>query len=126
MRADGIPVVLCSVCGHGVVKHFTDDVGELYEDDYFSLLKAGIGYEDYDYTAEHSVAWAAALVELLRPSGRILDIGSANGHLLRKFGPTYERFGIEPNARASEQSRSSRITVIASDILDKSLTAGVR
>jgi SAM-dependent methyltransferase len=122
VRADGIPVIICSVCGHGVVQHFTEDVKDLYGDDYFSSAKAsGIGYEDYAYTAEHSVAWAAALVELLRPNGRILDVGCANGHLLRKLGPAYERFGIEPNARASEECHLAGISILASELPDDDL-----
>lgn len=34
-RADGIPVICCSDCGHGVVRYFTEDVAALYGDEYF-------------------------------------------------------------------------------------------
>jgi O-antigen biosynthesis protein len=121
-RADGIPVVLCQRCGHGVIAHFSGAVEALYGDDYFSSSKdASVGYDDYPYTAEHGVSWAAALAQLLLPSGRILDIGCANGHLLRKFGAGYERFGIELNQRAAEECRMNGITILASDVLDQNL-----
>jgi O-antigen biosynthesis protein len=121
-RADGIPVVLCRRCGHGVVSFLPGAVEALYGDDYFSSSKdACIGYEDYAYTAEHGVSWAAALAQLLLPSGRILDIGCANGHLLRKFGAGYDRFGIEPNQRAAEECRMHGIPVLAADLLDQNL-----
>jgi len=119
VRADSIPVVLCSTCGHGVVRYFTDDVESLYQDDYFSSAgPSAAGYEDYAYMAEHGVSWAAALVDLLRPGGRVLDIGCADGHLLKKLGPSYERYGIEPNLRAREQCRSAGISILAADIMD--------
>ena len=120
-RADGIPVVLCRRCCHGVITHFSGAVEALYGDDYFSSKDASVGYDDYPYTAEHGVAWAAALAQLLLPSGRILDIGCADGHLLRKFGTGYERFGIEPNQRAADECRRNGITVLASDLLDQNL-----
>ena len=121
-RSDGIPVIVCRRCGHGVVAYLPGPVEAFYEDDYFSSPKdASTGYVDYPYTAEHGVAWAAALAQLLLPSGRILDIGCADGHLLRKFGTAYERFGIEPNARAAKECRHHGITVVASDLLDPNL-----
>jgi O-antigen biosynthesis protein len=121
-RADGIPVVLCRCCGHGVIRYLPGAVEDLYRDAYFSSSKdASVGYDDYPYTAEHGVSWAAALGQLLFPSGRILDIGCANGHLLRKFGAAYERFGIELNQSAAEECRMNGITVLASDVLDQNL-----
>jgi hypothetical protein len=99
----------CTTCGHGVVQCFSNDLQTLYGDGYSSSDPAsGLGYSDYQYTAEHGVAWAAALIRLLRPSGRILDIGCADGRVLRKFSNGYERFGIEPNVGATEQCRAVR------------------
>ena len=121
-RADGVPVMTCTTCGHGVVQYFPHDLQTLYKDKYFSSDPAsGFGYSDYQYTAEHGVAWAAALIRLLRSSGRVLDIGCADGHLLRKLADGYECFGIEPNGTAAEQCRAAGITVISADILDNRL-----
>lgn len=117
-RADGIPVVLCRRCGHGVVAYLPGPAEAFYGDDYFSSSKDSVGYDDYPYTAEHGVAWAAALAQLLLPSGRILDIGCADGHLLRKFGAGYDRFGIELNQRAAQECRKHGIPILASDVLD--------
>ena len=121
-RSDGIPIITCTICGHGVVQYFPHDLQTLYGNEYFSSHQdSGYGYSDYHYTAEHGVAWAAALISLLQPRGRALDIGCADGHLLKKLPDGYERFGIEPNATATEQCRAAGITVIASDVLDEGL-----
>jgi O-antigen biosynthesis protein len=120
-RSDGVPVIACLTCSHAVVEHFPYDMEHLYGEGYFTAAWAGRGYAEYDYTAGHSVAWAAALVRLLRPSGRILDVGCANGHLLRKLAVGYERYGIEPNAAAARDARSAGIEIIGSDILDHGL-----
>jgi O-antigen biosynthesis protein len=118
-RSDGIPVIHCSDCGHGVVRHFTEDVAALYGDEYFSESGAHlVGYDDYAYTAEHGVAWAAALIRLIRPAGRVLDIGCADGRLLQRLGPDYEPYGIELNCHMAERCRQAGIQIIGSDLLD--------
>ena len=123
-RSDGVWVVMCKACGHGVVERFTDDIQALYGDQYFASQGDDIGYAEYAYTAEHGLAWAAALVRLLRPSGSVVDIGCANGRLLTLLGGAYDRFGIEPNATMSEEARRTGSTILARDLLDhKSLRA---
>lgn len=119
VRSDGIPVIVCTTCGHGVVEYFQDDPQALYGDDYFAAAPDSTsGYTDYDYTAQHALTWASTLVRLLRPSGRILDIGCASGHLLKDLGDAYERFGIEPNRGMADKCQLAGGTIIASDLLD--------
>jgi SAM-dependent methyltransferase len=80
---------------------------------------AGTHYEDYDFTAEHTLLWARLMVEALRPTGgRVLDVGCANGFLLRRLNGRFERFGIEVNAAAAAAAARSGVTIIASDIAD--------
>ena len=91
-------------------------ISALYGDAYYEgEPDPEVGYSEYSRTAEHSLAWAAALIRLLSKPGRILDIGSVDGHLLRKL-PEYELFGIEVNERMAERSRSNGVDVIARDI----------
>jgi O-antigen biosynthesis protein len=109
---------MCDECGMGVVEKMPASLENYYTDDYYEdEVAPGIGYGDYAAVAEHGVAWAASLVRLLSKPGRILDIGSADGHLLRKL-PDYERFGIEVNRKMADIARSHGIEVIASDIFD--------
>src|SRR5579864_6249918 len=101
-RSDGVNVLRCRECGMGVIETVPDDLMSLYSEAYYGTGQAGCapearpGYEDYAYTAEHGTAWAAALVRLFCPNGgRVLDIGCADGHLLKKLGPGYDLYGIE-------------------------------
>ena len=124
-RSDGGLVVICDRCGMGVVAEVPSDLDAYYGDDYYASGQENTvtGYGDYAALAEHSVAWAAALVRLLTKPGRILDIGSADGHFLKKLMPEYECFGIEVNAKMADQSRAHGVEVIASDIFDPHLLA---
>jgi O-antigen biosynthesis protein len=119
LRSDGVQVNACAVCGHGIVDNFVDDVHSFYGDEYFaSDGTSNIGYEEYAYTAEQGLAWAAELVPLLRNRGRVLDIGCANGRLLELLGSEYERFGIELNAAMAEEARRKGARIVANDLLD--------
>jgi glycosyltransferase involved in cell wall biosynthesis/SAM-dependent methyltransferase len=124
-RSDGVQVVRCARCGMGVIDAIPDDLMAYYGDDYFGAGQVGgggetgRGYEDYAYTAEHGVDWAAALVKLLRPAGgRVLDIGCADGHLLAKLGPDYAVFGIEANQATGQIAAERGVVVLGRDLVD--------
>ena len=72
-------------------------------------------------TAENGVAWAASLIRLLAPHGRVLDIGCADGHLLKKLQSTHECYGIEINARMADLCRSAGIKIIGFDLFDEAI-----
>ena len=118
-RTDGVWVWQCAQCGMGVVERAPDDLRALYGDEYYSSTAGpGIGYADYSYSAEHSTAWAASFIRLLCPSGRVLDIGCADGHLLRRLLASHNCYGIEVNPRMSAAAASAGVQVIGSDIFD--------
>lgn len=121
-RTDGIRVLQCAVCGHGIVEHFQGDVQSLYEDEYFSAAPdSAIGYEDYPFAAEQGVAWAASLLRILKPGGQVLDIGCANGRALQLLGEGYDCFGIELNESMAQQATRAGVRIIARDLLDSSV-----
>jgi SAM-dependent methyltransferase len=104
------------------VKYFPYDVESLYGSDYFEAGTGSVrGYSDSDYTTEHGVAWAASLIELLCPAGRVLDVGCADGRLLAKLPNRYERFGVEFNSGAAGKAAGAGIRMIGSDIFDPQL-----
>ncbi|MFC3124176.1 glycosyltransferase [Pseudoroseomonas globiformis] len=112
----------------GVIEIIPDDLSVFYGDQYYGTGAQGDevhthGYSHYDYTAEHGVSWAAALIKLLCPKGSVLDIGCTNGHLLRKLGPDYEKYGIEANNEMIRVAESHGITVIGNDVLNEELPA---
>jgi glycosyltransferase involved in cell wall biosynthesis/SAM-dependent methyltransferase len=121
-RTDGVHVLQCTRCGHGIVEQFQENVQSLYGDDYFSGPPDSVtGYQEYAETAEHSIAWAPSLLRILKPRGRVLDIGCANGLALQLLGEGYECFGIELNDSMAEEARRSGVHLIAHDLLDSSL-----
>jgi O-antigen biosynthesis protein len=120
-RSDGVPVIVCASCGHGVVESFTEDVDAIYGDDYFGSQDSTIGYADYSVAAEQSMAWVSALLPLLRPRGRILEIGCANGRGLKTLSSVYERFGVEMNVHMAEQAERDGVQIIAHNLLDSHL-----
>ncbi len=114
----------CSKCGMGIVERQPADLKSLYGDAYYQAPSASDqGYEDYSYTAEHGLAWAASLIGLLVPRGRILDVGCANGHLLKKLQSSHECYGIEVNSKMADECRSAGIKIIGSDVFDDVVAA---
>lgn len=104
----------------GVVDRSATDLLELYADSYFAAdTERGVGYADYPYTAEHSTAWAAALVPLIsEPGSNVLDIGCADGHLLKKLVDEYDCFGIEVNIEMARRATAAGVKIIAHDLND--------
>jgi SAM-dependent methyltransferase len=47
---------------------------------------------------------------------RILDVGCFNGAFLDYLGPSWDRFGVEPNGRAAEIARSRGVRVMGETI----------
>ena len=121
-RTDGIHVLQCAACGHGIVEHFQVNVEGLYEDEYFSSVPgSAIGYTDYTVAQEQGVAWAASLLRILKPGGKVLDIGCADGRALQLLGKGYNCFGIELNDSMAEKAARSGVRIIARDLLDNSV-----
>ncbi|MBP0593889.1 class I SAM-dependent methyltransferase [Paraburkholderia sp. LEh10] len=102
----------------GVIEAPPDDTSVFYGDDYYGKDESEtIGYADYAFTAEHGLLWVQLLVQALKPTGRVLDIGCADGFLLRKLGDGFEKFGIEVNKKAADKAAEAGVTLVANDVL---------
>ena len=124
-RTDGVHVLQCARCGHGIVEQFQENVESLYADEYFSAPPdSAIGYQEYAQNAEQGTAWAAPLLRILKPRGKVLDIGCANGLALQLLGKGYECFGIELNEHMAQEASRSGVQMIAHDLLDSSVRQG--
>lgn len=124
-RSDGIKVLRCNECGMGFVESRPTNPLELYGDAYYGdAAHSSFGYDDYEQLAFHSLGWVVELIGLLKPYGRILDVGSANGHLLKQLGPRFETFGIEVNPHLLDECSVSGIQMLGSDICDPALPQG--
>src|ERR1700758_5129949 len=110
VRSDGVNVLRCRNCGLGMVEQRPADLSSFYADSYYaSAAEPEHGYSDYSYTAEHGVAWAASLVQLIAPHGRVLDIGCADGHLLKKLRASHQCYGIEVNPKMAALCKNAEI-----------------
>jgi glycosyltransferase involved in cell wall biosynthesis/SAM-dependent methyltransferase len=119
-RSDKIDVLRCIVCGLGIVERVPLDLKSYYGDAYYGFSKTdeAVGYGNYQFTAEHGVSWAAAIVQLIKPGGSVLDIGCAEGTLLRKLPDNFERYGIEMNERMAANAVETGICILGHDLLD--------
>lgn len=117
VRADGMQIERCTSCDLGVVARLPESTNAYYDDSYY-VNGASSGYGDYSVMAEHGLGWAAALVELLADKGKILDIGCADGYLLRKLSDAFEKYGIEVNAKAAGEAGKRGIKLLGNDLLD--------
>jgi SAM-dependent methyltransferase len=128
-RADGIGVLQCDACRMAFVESHPADLSLLYSDEYYLKPEAASdsGYVDYDAVAVHSLSWVGHLIRLIRPGGgRVLDVGCANGFLLERLPPAFQRFGIEVNDAMARQCSARGIDIIGRDICDPMLTAAHR
>ena len=109
----------------GVVAERTADLLATYDDAYYGGgATTGAGYDEYRCVAAHALPWAADLVRLLQPAGRVLDVGAADGTLLGMLGNVaYERFAIEVNERLLAGLERQGVRPLARDLFDPALDA---
>nr|WP_083916311.1 class I SAM-dependent methyltransferase [Methylobacterium sp. B34] len=122
-RIDGRKVMSCNHCGMGVIEKIPADLSIFYEDGYYGD-QAGptLGYiNDYSKMSFHTTAWASSFAKLLKPSGKVLDIGCVDGFLLEQLGSGFVKYGIEMNARMSLRAQERGINIIGPDILNREL-----
>lgn len=119
-RKDNVAVLRCEACGLGIVEAVPEDLGSLYDDAYYGSEKRdeAVGYNDYQLMAEHGLSWAAELACRLKAGGTILDIGCADGSLLKRLPSTFDLHGIEVNERMIARCAEANIKVLGSDLLD--------
>lgn len=99
----------CGTCGHRFCELETgpDHPRRVYDDAYFE--KGGAGYPGYlteaDLLIAHGRRYGRLLRRFARP-GRILDVGSAAGFILKGLHDAgWHGEGIEPNARMVDHAR---------------------
>ena len=122
-RTDKVAVLRCEGCGLGVIETIPNDLAVLYDDAYYASQKAdaSVGYNDYQLMAEHCLSWAAELVCRLKDGGKILDIGCADGSLLKRLPSTFDLYGIEVNEHMIAQAEEANINILGRNLLDHSI-----
>jgi SAM-dependent methyltransferase len=101
-EAKGYPIRDCSGCGHrfAEVDAGEQHVADVYSDEYFS--GGGAGYSDYLAEGEmlnlRGRMYAGKIAKLKPEPGKMLDVGSAAGFILRGFVDSgWQGTGLEPN-----------------------------
>lgn len=124
----GLNVVRCDTCGLGVVERNPEPPETACNDADCSSGKVSevSGYGDRNCIADHDLAWAAELVQLIKPGGSILDIGCMDGRLLAKLPDQFERFGTEVNPEMARRAEKIGIRILADDLLDPTGFDGFR
>lgn len=105
----GYPILECEQCGHRFIKIADQEghVSTVYSDDYF--FKGKDGYPNY-LNKEHllykqGLRYARLISEFTKP-GKVLDIGSAAGFILKGFSDSgWICQGIEPNETMAAYGR---------------------
>lgn len=113
-------ILQCTNCGLGVAKEIPSDLSVFYDDNYYSNGSES-GYKSYALAAEHGVGWASRIIKLIIKSGNILDIGCADGYLLRQVGASFARFGIEVNQSAAKIASNFDINIIGHNLFDSGI-----
>lgn len=119
-RKDNVAVLRCEACGLGIIEAIPEDLASLYDDAYYGSEKRddGVGYNDYQLMAEHGLSWAAELACRLKAGGTILDVGCADGSLLKRLPSTFDLHGIEVNERMIAQCAEANIKILGRDLFD--------
>lgn len=119
-RKDNVAVLRCEACGLGIIEAIPEDLESLYDDAYYGSEKRddGVGYNDYQLMAEHGLSWAAELACRLKAGGTILDVGCADGSLLKRLPSTFDLHGIEVNERMIAQCAEANIKILGRDLFD--------
>ena len=100
----------CQICGHrnADVAPRADHIASTYNDGYFEG-GGGAGYQNYFREAEILIDHGrryARLASNYMGVGKVLDVGSAAGFVLKGFiGSGWRGEGIEPNSRMAEYAR---------------------
>jgi 2-polyprenyl-3-methyl-5-hydroxy-6-metoxy-1,4-benzoquinol methylase len=101
----------CDSCSHRFTEINADQnhVEKTYDDSYFN--GGGAGYTDYLQEAEilrQRGNWYGKLLEKYTTKGKVLDVGSAAGFVLKGMTETgWQGVGIEPNESMAEFGRKN-------------------
>lgn len=106
-EAKGFPLHDCVKCNHRFAAIPADEnhVADIYDDDYFN--GGGAGYSDYlqedEMLTRRGRMYAKIIEKYSARKGKILDVGSAAGFLLKGFSEKgWEGIGLEPNAEMAK------------------------
>lgn len=122
LEKNGWPIQQCGTCGHRhtVVNDALAHVKEVYSDAYF--FEGGQGYPNYldekDILLQYGRRYAAIMKQITVP-GRMLDVGSAAGFILKGFAEAgWQCKGLEPNAGMAQYGNTELGLDIATGSLE--------
>ena len=115
-------IIKCNNCNHLFtgIELTPENVDVIYSDDYF--FGGGHGYDDYTLQKDMLIGrgeYYADKIKKYMDPGKMLDVGSAAGFILKGFeNKGWQGTGIEPNAAMAEYGRTVVGLNIRKGILD--------
>jgi SAM-dependent methyltransferase len=125
-RKKNCDILRCEECGLGRTDASGFDPASYYTGDYFEGGHAD-GYADYlgaEPVLRREFRETVGLIRLLKPAGRLLELGSAYGFFLAEAAAHYEVTGIEIAADAAAFGRGRGLRII-SGVADEKTLAGL-
>jgi len=105
----GFPILQCKQCGHQFIEitDHADHLSTVYSDDYF--FEGKDGYPNYlnkkNILYKQGLRYAKLIAKYIKP-GKVLDIGSAAGFILKGFEDSgWICHGVEPNETMAAYGR---------------------
>lgn len=116
----GIPIVDCAACSHRFADYSesAEHIECVYADSYFDGEGEYAAYELEADVLRARGAWYGRLLRHMLPGGsRVLDVGSASGHILEGLQDAgWTGIDVDPNPTMAARARSRGIDVRASTI----------
>jgi SAM-dependent methyltransferase len=118
---NGFAILECNCCHCRYIEIAKSEtyVNQVYSDDYFFEGKAGYPnyFDEKDLLINYGKRYASIVSKFIQP-GRILDVGSAAGFILRGFELAgWDCYGVEPNGTMSSYARNElKLDVVTSSL----------
>ncbi len=124
------PLVECRTCGFRYVGTRRSALAFGHEsapETAAKLQAANAGFQQLRLEEEHRLAvlnakWRLELIQKIKPSGKLLEVGCARGDFLRVAREFFDAYGVEPNPELA--ASSGKVASVHQDIIERTPWSG--